>query len=142
MNHSWGGSQEEKNREPRIILAIQLLWLKGEKNLRSRERENDWYLFQCFGHETCIQRIYVLVLKSSLISRSRVLQNLLLLSYLWHPLILPLFLISCRSSFVRTFPFYCLWQCPQTQQEGEEILEAKKKKILSYTLAKCCQFKQ
>ena len=32
----------------------------------------------------------------------------------------------CRSSFVRTFPFYCLRQCPQTQ-EGEEILEAKEK---------------
>ena len=28
------------------------------------ERKFDWYLFQCFGHETCIQRIYVLVLKS------------------------------------------------------------------------------
>ena len=32
----------------------------------------------------------------------------------------------CRSSFVHTFPFYCLRQCPQTQ-EGEEILEAKEK---------------
>ena len=73
MTHSWGGSQKEKNREPRITLAIYLFWLKGEKICAQGERKNDWYLFQCFGHETCIRRIYVLVLKSSLISPSTVL---------------------------------------------------------------------
>ena len=39
MNHSWGGSQEEKNRQPRIILAIYLFWLKGEKKSALKENE-------------------------------------------------------------------------------------------------------
>ena len=51
-------------------------WQSGEKKKQGAqgypiylfcaqgERKFDWYLFQCFGHETCIQRIYVLVLKS------------------------------------------------------------------------------
>ena len=59
-----GWQSGRKKREARITLAIYLFWLKGEKICAQGERKNDWYLFQCFGHETCIQRIYVLVLKS------------------------------------------------------------------------------
>ena len=64
MTHSRSGSQEKKNREPRATLSYLFILVKRSKICAQGERKFDWYLFQCFGHETCIQRIYVLVLKS------------------------------------------------------------------------------
>ena len=65
-----GGKKQGAQDYPGYLVIVVK---RGKKICAQGERENDWYLFQCFGHETCIQRIYVLVLKSSLISRSRVL---------------------------------------------------------------------